>query len=423
LIFKLSGITGMNVELISIGDEIISGHTIDTNSAFIAPRLSEIGLSVIYKTAVGDDLKRMEEVFKRALVRTDIVIATGGLGPTDDDITKRVICKVFKRKLIFHEEILEDLKKRFQARGFKMPSINQNQALLPQGATFLPNKTGSALGIVIAENGKIFVSMPGVPREMKIMVTEELIPYFKSNIKREFIEVIKLRTTGIFESALAEKLVPSIKIPDNIRLAYLPSYGGVDLRIISQGKTEDEAKEPARKLAGNIRELVGDFIFAEGDTSLEEVIGRMLMEREEKLATAESCTAGLLAGQITSVPGSSGYYERGVITYSDQSKIELLGVPGELIEKFGAVSAETAEAMAAGIREKAGTDYGVSITGIAGPGGGTEEKPVGTVFIAISSAAGLKSRKILFTKDREINRRRSVYTALEMLRRTILGIE
>jgi len=413
----------MNVELISIGDEIISGHTIDTNSAFIAPKLAEIGLSVVYKTAVGDDLKRMEEIIKRALVRTDIVIATGGLGPTDDDITKRVICKVFKRKLIFHENILEDLKKRFQARGFKMPSINQNQALLPQGATFLPNKTGSALGIVIAENGKIFVSMPGVPREMKIMVIEELIPYLRSNVKREFIEVIKLRTTGIFESALAEKLVPSIVVPDNIKFAYLPSYGGVDLRIISLGKTEDEAKGPARELAEKIRELVGEFIFAEGDTSLEEVVGKLLTERKKKLATAESCTAGLLAGQITSVPGSSGYFEQGVITYSDRSKTELLGVPAELIEKYGAVSAETAEAMAAGVRERAGTDYGVAITGIAGPGGGTEEKPVGTVFISIASSVGLKSKKILLTRDREINRRRSIYTALEMLRRTIIGLE
>ncbi len=413
----------MDVELISIGDVIISGHTVDTNSAFTAPKLAEIGLSVTYKTAVGDDLKRMEEVIKRALVRTDIVIATGGLGPTDDDITKRVICKVFKRKLIFHEEVLDDLKKRFEARGFKMPSINQNQALLPQGATFLPNKTGSAVGILISEDNKIFVSMPGVPREMKMMLTEELIPYLKSRVKQSAIKVIKLRTTGIFESALAEKITPHIKIPDNIKFAYLPAYHGVDLRIISTGNTENEATETAEKLAGQIRELVGKYIYAEGDDTLEAVVGKLLTARNEKLAVAESCTAGLLAGQIVSNPNASKYFDRGVVTYSNESKIELLDVPKEIIEKYGAVSTETAEIMATNIREKAKVDYGVSITGIAGPDGGTEEKPVGTVFIAISSANGVKSKKYLLTNDREINRLRSVYAALGMLRKIILGLD
>lgn len=413
----------MDVELISIGDEIISGHTVDTNSAYIAPRLAEIGLAVTYKTAVGDDLKRMEEVIKRALMRTDIVIATGGLGPTDDDITKRVICKVFRRKLIFHEEVLEDLKKRFEARGFKMPAINQNQALLPQGAIFLPNRTGSAVGILISEDNKIFISMPGVPREMKVMLTEELLPYLKSKVKISAIKVIKLRTTGIFESALAEKITPFIKVPENIRFAYLPAYHGVDLRIISKGKDEKEATESAEKLAGQIRELAGKYIYAEGDESLEAVVGRLLIERKEKLAVAESCTAGLLAGQIVSNPQASKYFDRGVVTYSNQSKIELLGVPSEILEKFGAVSTETAEAMATGIRERAKVDYGVSITGIAGPGGGTEEKPVGTIHIAISSANGIKSKKYMLTNDREINRLRSVYAALGMLRKVILGLD
>lgn len=413
----------MDVELISIGDEIISGHTVDTNSAYIAPKLAEIGLSVTYKTAVGDDLKRMEEVIKRALVRTGIVITTGGLGPTDDDITKRVICKVFKRKLIFHEEVLEDIKKRFEIRGFKMPAINQNQALLPQGATFLPNRTGSAVGIIISEDNKIFVSVPGVPREMKVMVTEELVPYLESKVKKAAIKVIKLRTTGIFESALAEKITPFVKIPDNIRFAYLPAYHGVDLRIISKGKNEKEATESAEKLANQIREQVGKYIYAEGDESLEAVIGKLLTERKKKLAVAESCTAGLLAGQIVSNPRASKYFDRGVVTYSNQSKTELLGVSPEILEKFGAVSTETAEAMAIGIRERAKVDYGISITGVAGPGGGTEEKPVGTVFISISSASGVKSKKYQLTNDREINRLRSVYAALGLLRKEILGLD
>lgn len=413
----------VEVELIAIGDEIVTGHTIDTNSAYIAGKLAEIGLSVVYKTSVGDNLKRMEEVIYQALKRVDIVITTGGLGPTDDDITKRVIVKVFKRNLVFHEDVLEDLKKRFEARGVKMPSINQNQALLPQGAIYLPNKTGSAVGIVIVEGGKIFVSLPGVPREMQIMVDEELKPFLESRVKHGSLRVIKLRTTGIIESALAEKIMPHIKTSESIRLAYLPSYGGVDLRIIASGATREAADKGAEKLAAQLRELAGKYIYGEGDDTLEKVIGELLKKRKETLATAESCTAGLLAGKITDVPGSSEYFDRGVVTYSNRSKMELLDVPEETIERFGAVSIQTAEAMAVGIREKADADYGVAITGIAGPEGGTEEKPVGTVFIAVSSAGGVNSKKFLMAKDRQINRSRSVYAALEMLRRTILGIE
>ena len=224
------------------------------------------------------------------------------------------------------------------------------------------------------------------------------------------------------ESALAEKYISPLKIPDNIKFAYLPSYRGVDLRIISTGLTEETASEPAEKLAATIREKAGKYIYGEGEITLEETIGNLLRERKQTLATAESCTAGLLAGRITDIPGSSDYFDRGVVTYSNRSKTELLGVPEDTIEKYGAVSKETAEAMALGIRRKAGVDYGVSVTGVAGPGGGTKEKPVGTVFIAVASADGIVSRKFSMARDREINRRRSVYAALEMLRRTILGI-
>jgi nicotinamide-nucleotide amidase len=413
----------MDIEIISIGDEIITGHTTDTNSMYIAGKLAEIGLPVVYKTAVGDDLKRIEEVFHKALNRADVVITTGGLGPTDDDVTKRAIVKVFKRNLVFHENVLEDIKKRFAVRGIEMPSINQNQALLPQGATYLPNKIGSAVGIVIAESGKIFASLPGVPLEMQVIMGEELIPYLRSHIKPSYLKVIKLRTTGIIESALAERITPRIKIPETIQFAYLPAFSGVDLRIISSGLAEGEADEAAEKLAVRLRELVGKYIYGEGEDTLEGVVGRLLKERKETLATAESCTAGLLSGKITDVPGSSDYFERGVVTYSDRSKTELLGVPPEIIDRYGAVSSETVEAMAAGIKEKAGVDYGVAITGIAGPEGGTEGKPVGTVYIAVASQKGIVSRKFIMARDRIINRNRSVYAALEMLRRTILEIK
>lgn len=413
----------MIIELITIGDEIISGHTVDTNSALIARKLLDIGFWVTYKSAVGDDPKRMEEVIYQALKRADIVITTGGLGPTDDDITKRVIVKVFRRNLVFHEEVLEDIKKRYEARGIKMPSINQNQALLPQGAMFLPNRLGSAVGIVIAEGNRIFAALPGVPREAEIMVAEQLLPYLEANLRKEHIRVIKLRTTGIIESALAEKIKTLPRLPENVHLAYLPWYGGVDLRIMAFGQTKEMATGPAENFAKQLRQVAGKYIYGENEDTLEGVIGNLLRERHQKLATAESCTAGLLAAKITDIPGSSDYFERGVVAYSNQSKMELLGVTANLLEEFGAVSQEVADAMASGVREKAGVDYGVSITGVAGPGGGTTEKPVGTVFIATSSEAGIRSRKLQLGPDREMNRKRSVFAALELLRRTILGIE
>ncbi len=269
----------MDVEIITIGDEIISGHTIDTNSAFIAGKLAEIGLWVTYKTAVGDELNRMEEVISQAMKRADIVITTGGLGPTDDDITKRAIVKVFRRNLVFHEEILEDIKRRYEARGIKMPSLNQNQALLPQGATYLPNKTGSAVGIVIAEGQKIFASLPGVPREMEMMVSDELLPFLREKVHPGYLRVIKLRTTGIFESALAEKIMSfTAKLPDSLRLAYLPSYGGVDLRIVSFGTSQETADSQAENLAAQLREALGIHIYGEG----EETSGRCHRETSQR---------------------------------------------------------------------------------------------------------------------------------------------
>ncbi|MEW5924504.1 MAG: competence/damage-inducible protein A, partial [Candidatus Zixiibacteriota bacterium] len=406
----------MDAELISIGDEIITGHTIDTNTPYIARRLAEIGLSVVYRSAVGDDLPRMEEVILQALKRVDVVIATGGLGPTDDDITKKAIVKVFKRNLVFHEDVLDDLKRRFAARGLEMPAINQNQALLPQGAVYLPNRVGSAVGIVIVEGGKIFASLPGVPQEMEVITDEELVPYLQAHlVKQGHLKIHKLRTTGIFESALAEKIAPNIKLPENVRLAYLPSYSGVDLRVIASGGTREMADEAGDKMVAQLRQLAGKYIYGEGEDTLEGVVGKLLTERGETVATAESCTAGMLSGKITEVPGSSKYFMQGVVTYSNQSKIDLLGVPAKTIEKFGAVSSETAEAMASGILSKAGTDYGVAITGIAGPDGGTEEKPVGTVLIAVASKKGVVSKKFLMAPYRQAVRGRSVYAALEML--------
>lgn len=409
----------MQAEVITIGDELISGSRVDTNAAFLAGRLDAIGLETCYITSTGDDMNRLVEAIHLALRRADIVLATGGLGPTDDDITKKAICKVFKRNLIFHENVLEDLQKRFEARGIKMPSINQNQALLPQGAKLLTNRFGSALGIVIEEHGKFFCAMPGVPTEMHAMVDEELLPLLRKKIGAPIIVRHRIRTAGVMESALAEKIRPALNFPDGISLAYLPSVRGVDLCIRGAGTIREEVEAAVANLANGIREAAGKYIYTEDDRELEEIIGEILTESGQTLAVAESCTGGLLGGRITSVSGSSRYFKGGIVAYSNEIKINQLGVPEETIEKFGAVSMETAEAMAAGAASVLGADIGLSTTGIAGPTGGSDDKPVGTVFVGISISGSAVVKKFNLGVDRESIRERTVTMALNLLRKKL----
>jgi nicotinamide-nucleotide amidase len=410
----------MTVEIVIIGDELLSGSRLDTNSAYLAQRLDGIGLDIRYKTTTGDNMDQLVEALTLALRRANIVITTGGLGPTDDDITKKAICKVFKRNLIFHEEVLEDLKKRFAARGIKMPSINQNQALLPQGARFLANRFGSALGIVIEEQGKFLCAMPGVPNEMQAMTDEELVPLLQLRPTIGVTIRHQLRTTGIMESALAEIIRPILKIPEGATLSYLPSYRGVDLCIKAAGAVEEDVRSTVRAIADAIREAVREYIYTEDNRELEEIVGRLLIERHKTLATAESCTGGLLGGRITRVSGSSQYYLGGVVAYADEVKTARLGVPRELIDRHGAVAAETAQAMADGVRLMLKADIGIGVTGIAGPTGATEGKPVGTVFIGLATAKGVSARQFSLGFDRESVRERAVTAALEMVRRELL---
>lgn len=412
----------MEVELITIGDEIITGHTIDTNAAYMATRLVDNGFVVRYRTSVGDNAEDMEEAFRQALKRVDIVLTTGGLGPTDDDITKRSIVKVFKRNLIFHEDVLEDIRARYAARGIDMPAINQNQALLPQGATFFPNAYGSAVGICIAEQGRIFISLPGVPFEMRQILDDHVIPYLRGVGDRHALKVIKVRTTGIIESKIAEIIVGDLKLEPGVRLAYLPGYRGVDLRVIATGDTQEEADEKARGLVRFLEEKVGNYVYGYDDDTLDEVVGQLLKDNDRTLSVAESCTAGLLGAAITSVPGASVYFKGGVLAYANDVKIRQLGVPADIIEQHGAVSEACAIAMAAGCRERFETDYALSITGIAGPDGGTDEKPVGTVWIGLATAREQHAKCLHLGGLRDSIRKRSVFGALEMLRREILDI-
>jgi nicotinamide-nucleotide amidase len=412
----------MDAEIITIGDEIITGHTLDTNAAFIARVLIDIGIEVRYRSSVGDSVEAMEEAFRLALRRAKVVIATGGLGPTDDDITKKAIVKVFKRNLIFHEEILEDIRERYEARGIAMPAINQNQALLPQGATLFPNKIGSAVGICIAEEGRVFVALPGVPVEAEQLMVDEVAPYLKRLRPERALNVVKLRTTGIIESRLAEMIKPGMEFEPGVRLAYLPSYGGVDLRVMAAGASETEATEKSTKLVRHLEARIGRYVYGRDDDTLEAVVGHLLRDNDKTLAVAESCTAGALGSLVTAVSGSSDYFRGGIIAYANDVKISQLDVPRDIIETNGAVSEECAKAMAAGCRQRFGSDYALSITGIAGPDGGSSDKPVGTTFIGLSSAHDCLARKFTFGSRRDVNRTRAAYSALELLRRSMLDI-
>ena len=412
----------MEVEIITIGDEILTGHTIDSNSAFIAQHLTGIGLSIKYISSCGDSVEQMEEAFRLALKRAQVVITTGGLGPTDDDNTKKAIVKVFKRNLIFHEEILEDIKARYAKRGIDMPGINQNQALLPQGAMHFPNRSGSAVGICITENGRTFISLPGVPHEMKQIMADEVVPHLRGLPIGETIKIIKLRTTGIIESRIAEMLMSTLKLESGVKLAYLPSVSGVDLRIMSYAPTEEEALEKARAGQRMVEAEVGKYIYGREDDTLEGVVGQLLKDNDKTVSVAESCTGGGIGALLTSVPGSSDYFEGGVISYSNDSKIRELGIDPKMLEEHGSVAEECAAAMASGCRLRFGTDYALSITGVAGPTGGTDDKPVGLTFIGLASAHATYARKFHFGNNRETNRLRAAYSALELLRRDILDI-
>ncbi|HDL00675.1 MAG TPA: competence/damage-inducible protein A [candidate division Zixibacteria bacterium] len=413
----------MDIEILTIGDELLTGHTIDSNASYMAERLLQIGLKVKYMSSTGDSLKQMEEAFRLALNRAQIVITTGGLGPTDDDNTKKAIVKVFKRNLIFHEEVLEDLKKRYAVRNMEMPAINQNQALLPQGAKFFPNKHGSAVGLCISENGRTFISLPGVPQEMKQIIDDEVIPFLQNMSSSETITVLKLRTIGIGESKLSEFITPKLKLESGVKLAYLPSYSGVDLRIVSTAKTKEESESRAFELKRYLESVVGRYVYGKDFDKLEEIVGQLLKDNDKTLATAESCTGGYLGSIITSIPGSSAWFIGSIVSYANSVKINQLHVDKNIIEQHGAVSQECAEAMADGCRKQLDADFALSITGIAGPDGGTDEKPVGTTFIGLSSMHGTYAQKFNFGTNRNANRIRASYSALELLRRDILDIK
>jgi nicotinamide-nucleotide amidase len=410
----------LTAEIIAIGSELLTPSRTDTNSLWLTDQLNQIGIEVKLKTIVGDDDARLEEAIKDALRRSRVVITTGGLGPTEDDITRKIAARAMSRRLQLDEKVLAHIREMFMRWGRAMPEINARQAMIIEGAEVLDNPNGSAPGMYVEHEGRSVVLLPGPPREMKPMFESLVKP--RLAVKAGDVRVVRrvLRVSGLGESAVDEKIAPVYRQYTNPQTTILFNRSEIEIHLTAQAKTEQEAELLLDGLAGQIEERLGDAIFAFRGEKLEEVVGLRLAVNGFTLATAESCTGGLVAERITEVPGSSVYFREGVVTYSNEAKVRLLGVPFDLIAEYGAVSAPVAEAMAEGVRLRADADFGISVTGIAGPDGGTEEKPVGLVFIALADDAHTEHRKLLLPGDRQLIRWRASQAALDLLRRRLI---
>jgi nicotinamide-nucleotide amidase len=404
-------------ELLTIGDEILYGQIVDTNSQWMSVELDKVGIKVIRKTTVGDVESEILTAFAEAEKRADIILITGGLGPTSDDLTKPLLAKYFNCELKINEEALKEVTEFFKSRGRELTEINRQQAALPTACEKITNPNGTAPGMWFEKNGKIFMSMPGVPHEMKKMMTDSVIPKLKQTFKTPFIYHKVIRTIGLGESFLAEKISDWEKaLPDHVKLAYLPSLGEVKLRLTSFGDSNEKIESEVNDLTEKLNTRIGQFIFGYGDDAIEVVIGNTLREKKLTLSVAESCTGGYLSHLITSVPGSSDYFLGSMIPYSYEVKMRQLGVKPETLEKYGAVSEPTISEMASVVRARFNTDIGVATSGIAGPGGATPDKPVGTVWIAYSDKHQTVTKKLQLSKDRAINIRMASVAVLNLIR-------
>ena len=403
----------MKSAILTIGDELLGGFTLDSNGAWIGRKLMDIGIRTIWKTSVGDIKGEIVEAMALAASKADIVICTGGLGPTRDDITMDAYCEFTGATLEMDKEYLELLRERFSRRGVDMPESNLNQGLVPDRGTIIPNSKGSARGLWCTVDGTWLCVLPGVPAEMKSMMEETVLPELEQMSPNELI-ITNIRTTGVMESQLHD-LLESAMEESAVNIAFLPGFSGVDLRLTAG----DESA--VAELASNIYDLAGKYIYAEDWVTLEQSVGESLREKGLMLALAESCTGGLLGDRITDVPGSSEYFAGSVICYSDKAKINLVGVKSETLKKYGAVSEKTAAEMAAGVRKVFDADIGVSITGIAGPGGGTDEKPVGFTCFGLDDGEKPFTRSVQFYRDRRFNKELSAQTALNSVRLRITG--
>ncbi len=415
----------MNSKILTVGDEILIGQIVNTNAAFLGDVLFSIGIPVEKSVTIGDDETMLLNEFQDSIDNYDVTIITGGLGPTHDDITKPVLIKFFNDELILNDKVLKHVTEIFSTRGVPMPATNVGQAMVPAKSKIIWNANGTAPGIWMEKDNKVFIALPGVPYEMKAMINDFVVPLLKEKFMKNLDYVLKqktLLTTGVGESVLNEMMGDVHSIIKNDKLAFLPSIEGVRLRINVKAESEEKAEERISEIENQIREKIGEHIFGIGEEILEEITGKMLSEKNLSISIAESCTGGLLSSRITDVSGSSSYFVGGVVAYSNEFKIKFLDVKEETLREFGAVSEETAKQMAEGVRKHFNTDIGISITGIAGPGGGTDKKPVGLVYIGYSDKNITFASKFLFGNFRERNKKRAAQMALEILRKTLLKL-
>jgi nicotinamide-nucleotide amidase len=407
-------------ELLTIGDEILYGQIVDTNSQWMSVELDKIGIKVVRKTTVGDVESEMLTAFAEAEKRADVILITGGLGPTSDDLTKPCLARYFNCGLAMNEEALAEVTEFFKSRGRELTEINRQQAALPTACIKITNALGTAPGMWFDKGEKVFMSMPGVPHEMKKMMTDLVLPRLAKKYALPVIHHKVIRTIGIGESFLAEKIAEwENTLPPHIKLAYLPSLGEVKLRLTGFGSSLAQLESETNQLVERLKERVGQFIYGYGETPIEVVIGETLRTRKLTLSIAESCTGGYLSHLITSVPGSSEYFLGTMIPYAYEIKMRQLGVKPEILEKHGAVSEPTIIEMANIVRAKFSTDIGVATSGIAGPGGATPDKPVGTVWIAYSDKHQTVTKKLQLTKDRMLNIKLASAAVLNLIRQSL----
>jgi len=378
---------------------------------------------VVRVSSVPDVVDDIVEATSRALDRAELVITTGGLGVTADDRTKQAVARLFGRKLVLDEDVLDGVRARFEARNVPMPEINIAMAMLPEGARSIENQRGTAPGLLFERGEALLFVLPGVPIELRSMFENFVSPFLEGKGLKRLAQERLVRTTGLAESEIAERIDQLARRLARTDVVYLPSATGVDLKVIGRGRTAVEAAKTAEKSQEKIAAKLGSYVYARGDESLEKVVGYLLTMGTSTLSVAESCTGGRVGWRLTRVPGSSDYFKGGVIAYSDEVKRRLLGIKAGVLKKHGAVSEETALMMARGVREKCATDYGLAITGVAGPGGGTKKKPVGMVFVAVASGAGERVRELRLAGGRSSIRRAACQAALELLRRLLLNIE
>lgn len=415
-----TGQRGLEVEIVAIGNELLLGETVDTNSAAVGRRLGQIGARVVRVTTVGDDRERMTAAFREVRGRARWAISMGGLGPTRDDLTREVVAEVLGRPLELDHEQLEVVREKFRAFGHEeMPESNTSQAMVPRGARALPNPHGTAPGLAIEEEGFTLFVLPGVPKEMEALLEDAVLPELleAAGEGAPVVESRVVHTVGIGESALADRIDDLVEDVDPIEVAFLPRTGQVDVRLTVAGLPAGEAGERLEALARAIAERARPWSWGFDETTLPEAVGDALRDRGWSLAVAESCTGGLLGGEITTAPGSSAWFVGGVQAYSNEVKSALLGVSEETLERCGAVSEAACRAMAGGVRERLEAEVGCAITGVAGPGGGTDEKPVGLVFCGVETPEGASVRRFTYPGSREDVRRRSVLAALGMILR------